>query len=63
LTASGTPDPSFGESGRLPVGLTFNSSTGLLYGTPAKGTTGTYNITFSASNTAGTTNFSFSLRF
>jgi hypothetical protein len=63
VTASGTPDPSFGESGRLPVGLTFNSSTGQLYGTPAKGTTGTYNITFSASNTAGTTNFSFSLRF
>jgi hypothetical protein len=60
---NGNPNPSFGESGKLPQGLSFNPNTGYLSGVPAIGTTGTYNITFSAQNSAGTSNFSFTLRF
>jgi hypothetical protein len=37
----------------LPNGLTFNASTGLLAGTPADGTTGSYPITFTSTNSAG----------
>ena len=50
VTATGSPAPSLGESGALPSGVTFNSSTGVLSGTPASGTSGTYNLTFTASN-------------
>ena len=63
VTVNGNPNPSFGESGKLPQGLSFNPNTGYLSGVPAIGTTGTYNITFSAQNSAGTSNFSFTLRF
>ena len=50
VTATGSPAPSLSESGALPSGVTFNSSTGVLSGTPASGTSGTYNLTFTASN-------------
>jgi hypothetical protein len=53
VTATGSPSPTFGESGSLPFGLTFNSANGVLSGTPAAGTAGTYNITFTASNGVG----------
>jgi hypothetical protein len=50
VRATGTPAPTLGENGSLPSGITFNAGTGLLSGTPAAGTNGTYNITFTANN-------------
>lgn len=57
VTASGTPAPTFSESGALPSGVFFDSATGTLSGTPASGTAGagpglggSYPITFKASN-------------
>jgi hypothetical protein len=50
VTAKGVPAPTFTESGALPSGVTFNNSTGVLSGTPAAGTAGTYPITFTALN-------------
>jgi len=55
VTATGYPAPTFTEIGVLPKGVTFSAS-GLLSGTPAKGTAGTYGIVISASNTFGATN-------
>src|SRR5581483_10449014 len=46
VIASGNPSPTLSESGVLPTGVTFNPSTGVLSGTPASGTSGTYTITF-----------------
>jgi RHS repeat-associated protein len=50
VTASGIPGPILSESGSLPSGVTFNTGTGVLSGTPASGTGGSYSITFTASN-------------
>lgn len=50
VTASGSPVPTLGETGALPNGVTFNSSTGVLSGTPAVGSGGVYSITFTATN-------------
>lgn len=50
VTATGVPVPALGESGTLPTGVNFNPTTGVLSGTPASGTGGTYPITFTASN-------------
>jgi large repetitive protein len=50
VTATGMPAPTFAETGALPIGVTFNDSTGVLSGTPVPGTGGTYNLTFTASN-------------
>jgi large repetitive protein len=50
VTASGSPTPTFSESGTLPSGVSFNSTTGALSGTPAPGSGGTYNLTFTATN-------------
>src|SRR5208282_379969 len=50
VTASGSPASTFTESGALPTGVTFNGSTGVLSGTPAAGTTGSYPLTFTAQN-------------
>jgi len=53
VTASGPPAPLIWESGFLPQGVTFNA--GVLSGTPAQGTAGTYNeIVFTAANGVGT---------
>jgi hypothetical protein len=41
VTATGTPAPTFSETGNLPSGVTLNSTTGVLSGTPAAGTSGT----------------------
>ena len=43
------------DSIQLPSGLTLNSSTGVISGTPATGTAGTYNIAVHATNTAAGT--------
>jgi outer membrane protein assembly factor BamB len=50
VTATGAPAPSLSETGSLPGGVTFNASTGVLSGTPAASTAGTYSITFTASS-------------
>ena len=50
VTATGTPTPSFLVSGPLPVGVQFDTSTGVLSGTPPGGSAGTYNVTFTAFN-------------
>ena len=54
VKASGFPAPTISESGALPSGVTFNSTTGVLSGTPAAGTTGSYSVTFTAHNGVGT---------
>jgi hypothetical protein len=51
VTATGTPAPTVAESGALPTGVTFSS--GVLSGTPAAGTTGSYPLTFTATNGVG----------
>jgi Putative Ig domain/Beta-propeller repeat len=61
LTATGTPAPTLSETGALPSGVTFNAGTGVLSGTPAAGTGGTYAISFKATNTAGNANQPFTL--
>jgi VCBS repeat-containing protein len=59
VTTDGQPKPSIAEGGALPSGVTFvdgtgpNKGTGVLSGTPAAGTGGTYPITFQATNTHG----------
>ena len=52
IIASNSPT-SYGVSGSLPNGITLNSATGLLSGTPAQ--TGTFNIQVQATNVGGTT--------
>ena len=59
VTATGTPTPTLTESGALPAGVTFAAATGVLSGTPS--TAGTFLITFTATNTAGTATQSFTL--
>ena len=49
--ASGDPAPTFEASGDLPSGLTLNSATGVLSGTPTAA--GSYTFTVSASNGVG----------
>src|SRR5207248_1234503 len=53
VAASGFPLPTFAQAGALPPGLTFNTSTGVLSGTPARGSGGSYAITISATNSVG----------
>ncbi len=61
-TASGYPTPiTWSETGALPSGVTLDGSTGLLSGTPAAGTAGTYPITLRATNSAGTGTQAFTL--
>ncbi len=69
ITASGTPAPTFTESGSLPAGLTFSNVTGgkaEISGTPASGSEGTYNLIITANNgTSGTPsqNYTLSVRY
>src|SRR5208283_3784215 len=51
VTATGFPAPSLSESGTLPNGVTFNTTTGILGGTPTVG--GSYPIVFTAHNGVG----------
>ncbi|MDQ6613713.1 MAG: Ig-like domain repeat protein [Actinomycetota bacterium] len=50
VVATGSPAPTLAESGTLPSGVTFDPATGVLGGTPAAGTVGSYPITFTATN-------------
>jgi len=49
VTATGSPPPTFTETGALPSGVTL-AADGTLSGTPASGTFGTYPITITATN-------------
>ena len=53
VTKTGFPSPTLSVSGTLPSGVTFTPATGLLGGTPAAGTGGSYPLTFTASNGVG----------
>ena len=53
LLATGTPTPALSESGTLPAGVTFNSTTDILSGSPQAGSAGTYVLTFKAFNGIG----------
>ncbi|HEX8679984.1 MAG TPA: putative Ig domain-containing protein, partial [Chthoniobacterales bacterium] len=53
VTTTGFPTPSVTQTGTLPNGVTFDSSTKTLSGTPAAGSGGTYSITFTAANSVG----------
>ncbi|HUY31343.1 MAG TPA: putative Ig domain-containing protein, partial [Pirellulales bacterium] len=60
VTQTGTATPVYSESGKFPSGVTFDTSTGILSGTPAAGSGGVYNIVIGAasgSGPAGTQNF------
>jgi hypothetical protein len=61
VTASGFPAPTLTESGALPSGVTFNTATGVLSGTPAAGTGNAYTLTFQATSTSGTATQTFTL--
>ena len=50
VTATGFPAPTRSMSGALPAGVTFNAATGVLSGTPAAGSMGTYPLVFTAAN-------------
>jgi hypothetical protein len=54
VSASGTPAPTFTMTGSLPSGLSFNTTSGVLSGTPGTTTGGTYTFTITASNGVGT---------
>lgn len=51
VSANGAPAPNYSISGALPAGVTFNL--GVLSGTPAAGTDGTYPLTITARNGSG----------
>jgi hypothetical protein len=54
VTTTGSPTPTLSESGALPSGVTFNSGTGVLSGTPAAGSAGSYSaVRFTAHNGVG----------
>ena len=50
VTTTGAPAPTVTQTGALPNGVTFNSATRTLSGTPAAGTGGIYPITITANN-------------
>jgi photosystem II stability/assembly factor-like uncharacterized protein len=50
LISSGWPTPQFSISGTLPSGVTFDTVTGTLSGSPASGSTGTYPLMVTATN-------------
>ena len=50
VTATGAPKPTLSMTGALPAGVTFTPATGVLGGTPAAGTAGTYTLNFKAAN-------------
>jgi hypothetical protein len=51
VTATGSPAPTFGETGALPTGVTLDPTTGVLSGTPTQ--SGTFPITLTATNGVG----------
>jgi YVTN family beta-propeller protein len=60
VSATGFPAPTFSETGTLPTGVAF-SSAGVLSGTPAAGTAGSYAIQITATNSGGSATQAFTL--
>jgi hypothetical protein len=60
FTVTGSGSPTLTETGALPSGVTF-SSAGVLSGTPAAGTGGSYPVQITATNTAGAVTQAFTL--
>ncbi len=54
VTATGYPAPTFTETGTLPSGVKFATATGVLSGTPGASAGGSYPLTFTATNSIGT---------
>lgn len=54
-TSNGVGDSDYTLTGTLPSGLTFNEETGVLSGTPADGTVGSYNFTVTGHDEDGNT--------
>jgi len=54
VTASGYPGSTFAETDPLPAGLSFNTASGVLTGTPLANTGGTYTLHFTPMNFTGT---------
>jgi hypothetical protein len=50
VTATGFPAPTYSVTGALPAGVALNPTTGVLSGTPAAGTGGSYSVTINATN-------------
>ncbi|MCW2545768.1 MAG: hypothetical protein JWN96_228 [Mycobacterium sp.] len=59
--AAGFPAPKITETGALPKGLKYRAADDTISGTPAAGTEGSYPITFTASNSEGSTTQQFVL--
>ncbi len=60
VTSTGSPAATYTITG-LPSGLTYNATTGLISGTPANHSNGTYTVTITATNIAGSTSQTFTL--
>jgi hypothetical protein len=64
VSATGSPAPSLMEKGTLPTGVSFvdnKNGTASLSGTPASGSLGSFSISFTASNSAGSSTQDFTL--
>ncbi len=61
MTATGSPTPTFQLLGSLPSGVSFNTSTGVLSGTPTVTTGSPFSLTLQATNSAGTATQTFTL--
>ncbi len=64
VTTTGIPAPGISRTGRLPSGMRFTDNrnrTATISGTPASGAAGTYPLTFTAKNEAGTAAQAFTL--
>ncbi len=60
MAQTGYPPPTFSEAGTLPSGVSFSAS-GVLSGTPAAGTAGSYPLQITATSTSGTLTQAFTL--
>ena len=60
VSAFGFPAPTYSETGPLPAGVSFGTN-GVLSGTPADSASGSYPITMTATNSAGTATQAFTL--
>jgi hypothetical protein len=61
VMATGYPLPTFTKTGTLPGGMTFAAATGVLSGTPGASAGGSYPLTFTSTNSAGTSAQTFTL--
>jgi hypothetical protein len=61
VTADGYPTPTLSISGTLPTGLSFNTSTGLISGTPTSTSGSPFTINITATNSQGSDSESFTI--